>query len=69
MANFINVQTYKYNDSSDNFKEDDCIRINVNNVCYISAFSNQEGKYYKISLANGTTFIIDEFSKSCMDYK
>lgn len=72
---FVNVQTYvsktksDINDLNDDVElvEDNCIRLNVSQICYIEPYKHLGFTYYKLVMTNGQSIITDKFSFSSID--
>ena len=72
---FVNVQTYvsktksDANDLNDEVEliEDNCIRLNVSQICYIVPCEFLGITYYKLVMTNGQSIVIDRFSFSSID--
>lgn len=72
---FVNVRTYapKIRFDADGLNddvelvEDDCIRLNVSQICYIEAYKHQGVTYYKLVMTNGKSIVTDYFSFSAID--
>lgn len=69
---FVNVRTYVSKTKSDvndevELIEDECIRLNVSQICYIVPCEFLGIKYYKLVMTNGQSIVIDQFSFSSFD--
>ncbi|MGN1394806.1 MAG: hypothetical protein ACI4V7_12380 [Succinivibrionaceae bacterium] len=72
---FINVRTYTPNVRFDTdglnddveLVEDNCIRLNVSQICYIELYKHLGFTYYKLVMTNGQSIITDKFSFSSID--
>ena len=72
---FVNVRTYTPDVKFDNdglnddveLVEDNCIRLNVSQICYIEPYKHLGFTYYKLVMTNGQSIITDKFSFSSID--
>lgn len=72
---FVNVRTYTPKVRFDNdglnddveLVEDNCIRLNVSQICYIEPYKHLGVTYYKLVMTNGQSIITDKFSFSSID--
>lgn len=72
---FVNVRTYTTNVRFDTnglnddveLVEDNCIRLNVSQICYIEPYKHLGFTYYKLVMTNGQSIITDKFSFSSID--
>ena len=72
---FVNVRTYTPDVKFDNdglnddveLVEDNCIRLNVSQICYIEPYKHLGVTYYKLVMTNGQSIVTDKFSFSSID--
>lgn len=72
---FVNVRTYTPNVRFDTdglnddveLVEDNCIRLNVSQICYIEPYKHLGFTCYKLVMTNGQSIVTDKFSFSSID--